>query len=434
VATSCGLTNADMVNRSRLMSSRYVVKFGKFLFRSYSRAPNENSYILCIANKHSYILCILDLTKPFLSQSEDCFKSFHDKELIYKMWCDCTQHGVPFDLNFLSLEKNAFRDTFHRSNVALCQRKNVQSKDHKNSLPFNQNVFDSLPLCSQIDYAESFVHESAMFQLQHKQCSMCKSVSMWKDYSVVRNSIGQFRCSECKQKEDDFFFKLGSNRLLPVWYDVSGSVHYEQPDILSCLRFGEQLLIQRFSVFVPVVHIRNGNMGINGHCCCFKQEVSEVASVLPRKSSSIVVVLKGSIDRNGAVFKQTFSVRRKVVMNALLWLKRHHKWYREDPDLVIDEANLSWMNGVDEAELSDIHYVQETDESVPFSNGIVSGVNDISNLEEHIGKLSQVFFVWLMVQCMKCKIFNLVRLSVRYLDMRWRCQSNTTWCSVDGEW
>jgi hypothetical protein len=216
------------------------------------------------------------------------------------------------------------------------------------------------------------------------------SVSIVKDYTQNRTAseVPVYTCSECKNRNNnDFFFKEGCNKLLPVWYDDNHTVHYEQPHELKILRLGEQLLIQRFSVFVPVIHIRNGIMGLKGHCCCFSQDVSEVANSLPRTSANVVVVTKGTVDKSGNALQQSFSIRKDVVMNALRWLKKYHKWYRDDPDLVINEDNLSWMNGRDEADMVGVKYVSESDENQIFSNGLVSGINDTTFLEGISGTL-----------------------------------------------
>ena len=46
-------------------------------------------------------------------------------------------------------------------------------------------------------------------------------------------------------------------------------------------------------------------------------------------------------------------VRRKKVLNALLWLKKHHFGYH---DIIIVENNLSWMEGKDEAQMESVQF------------------------------------------------------------------------------
>lgn len=53
-------------------------------------------------------------------------------------------------------------------------------------------------------------------------------------------------------------------------------------------------------------------------------------------------------------------IRRTKVLNALRWLKKYYKWYREDADLIIDELSLDWMNGAEEAEFTNIQFVEES--------------------------------------------------------------------------
>jgi len=191
-----------------------------------------------------------------------------------------------------------------------------------------------------------------------------------------------------------FFLKIGCNKLLPVWYDTHGNVHFEVPPELKRSRIGEQLLIQRCSCYVPIVHICNGIMGLKGHCCCFRQGIAEIAYSLPRLRVEAIKIIKMCVDKQGLENVEAFTVRRSVVINALLWLKTHHKWYRDDPDLIIDESNLSWMNGQEEAALS-VHTIHDSDELKDDSRGVVCGLNDTTNIEaetncmEYSGSISE---------------------------------------------
>jgi hypothetical protein len=257
----------------------------------------------------------------------------------------------------------------------------------KRFLPFNQVYFDSLSYEDQREYSICHKHELAMFQLGHKKCYKCLSVSLMKNYSQCKNDSNLFLCSECKQKDDTVFYQKDCNRLLPVWYDESGAVQFELPTELKDLRLGEQLLIQRFSCYVPLVHIRNGVMGLKGHCCCFKQEISEICNSLPRTNVNAVKVVKSIRDSLGNNMTKAFFIRREKVMDALKWLKKYHKWYREDPNLVIDENNLQWMNGADECELRDLHVID--DDSSPDQEDPPNGLSsDLFNDEMICGDQS----------------------------------------------
>jgi hypothetical protein len=140
---------------------------------------------------------------------------------------------------------------------------------------------------------------------------------------------------------------MNSDMLLPVWFDDNNEVQFNIPEELRCLRLGEQLLIQRLSCFIPIVHIKNGIMGLHGHCVSFRQDIIEICNILPRTRVNAIKIIK-SYNTAGNIGLQDFDmfiIRRDIVLSALKWLKKYHKWYREDPDLIIQESNLDWMQG-----------------------------------------------------------------------------------------
>jgi hypothetical protein len=109
-------------------------------------------------------------------------------------------------------------------------------------------------------------------------------------------------------------------------------------------------------------------------------------------------------------------------LDALKWLKKHHKWYREDPDLVIDEDNLNWMHGQEEAELTGIHYVEENEQNASFSNGVVCGANDDKFIEGESGK-SQVNDIENFVNELNNCSFHITRST----ELCWRITTIVAW-------
>ena len=76
---------------------------------------------------------------------------------------------------------------------------------------------------------------------------------------------------------------------LPTWND--GNIErYDIPLELQNLREGEKLLIQKVSVYVPLLHLQYGQLGIKGHVCCFPQDVQEVCTVLPCLPKQLTIV------------------------------------------------------------------------------------------------------------------------------------------------
>jgi hypothetical protein len=229
-------------------------------------------------------------------------------------------------------------------------------------------------------------HENYMISLTHKQCHKCKSVSIVKDHRVIDEYRNIFECFECHGKKDTYFVNPSGNGLLPVWFVDHNVVHYEQPEELKDLRLGEMLLIQKLACYIPIVHIRNGVMGLQGHCVCFRQDLSNLASELPRKNVTAIKVVRSCVNKMGEETFHTFTIRKQKVLEALKWLKKHHRWYRDDPDLVINESNLDWMNGEEEAELTDIEIIEDNND-VFYGNGVVSDANVSSLVEGQKGML-----------------------------------------------
>lgn len=177
----------------------------------------------------------------------------------------------------------------------------------------------------------------------------------------IEVSIKKQVCLKCsKLKDINYYLERDA---LPVWYDDAGVVMYTVPEELKELTNAEKLLIQRVSPMVPLHHIKNGTMGLSGHVCAFEQDVNEFLTHLPRACSDVAVirVMKTMTSEIGNNMKATktkaFKVRRKKVLNALLWLKKHNTEYQ---DILIDEERLNWFEG-DEGDLEGIT-IQSPDE------------------------------------------------------------------------
>jgi len=125
------------------------------------------------------------------------------------------------------------------------------------------------------------------------------------------------------------------------------------PKELSHLTMAEKLLIQRVSPLVPVIHIKNGILGVRGHIVSFFQDISSITTILPRLPSevSIVKVIHASQTRCGNELRKTFIVDRERLLKALLWLKKYNCLYK---DIIIDETRLSGMGNRKTRELNSI--------------------------------------------------------------------------------
>jgi len=128
---------------------------------------------------------------------------------------------------------------------------------------------------------------------------------------------------------------------------------YELPEEQSHLTIAEKLLIQRVSPLVPVIHIKNGILGVRGHIVSFFQDISGIAKALQRLPSevSMVKVIRDSRTRCGNQIKKAFMVDKRRVLSALLWLKKNNILYK---DVDIDEGCLSWMKNQKQCVLKEI--------------------------------------------------------------------------------
>ena len=218
---------------------------------------------------------------------------------------------------------------------------------------FNKEPFRSAPHCEQQVMEHLYRFESRMTQLKHATCDRCHECRI----GQVVTQKGSL-CSHCQRKETANNYSV-ENAMLPVWIDEVGMIHYEVPRELSELSIAEVLLIQRVAPLVPLVHIRNGTLGIKGHVCSFMQNINEVAKVLPRLPSNVkaVKMVRTYAGSNGEDITRTFIVNRRRVMRALCWLVSYHSDYKtayQCGDLIIDATNLSWMGEQEEADLPSV--------------------------------------------------------------------------------
>ena len=93
--------------------------------------------------------------------------------------------------------------------------------------------------------------------------------------------------------------------------------------------------------------------------CSFVQDIKGLATELPRLPSEVkaVKMIRTWSDKTGVESTKTYMINKKRVMDALNWLKIHNIEYKKalnDGTLSINEQNLDWMEGKDEAELPNI--------------------------------------------------------------------------------
>ena len=204
-----------------------------------------------------------------------------------------------------------------------------------------------------------FRFEGRMFRTKLRLCQRCHQCRL--NLSVTDS--GNY-CSKCYGAGN----QLTEEYMLPIWYDDNGIIQYHVPEELNCLTIGEQLLIQRVSPYVPIIHIKNGTLGIKGHVCSFTQDIRGIAESLPRLPQDVKAVrlIRHYQSKSGEPKTRAYVINKHRVLRALHWLVKYHEDYRkayELGDLEIDSTNFEWMGDSTEADLlSVVEIERECDE------------------------------------------------------------------------
>lgn len=266
----------------------------------------------------------------------------HAKDIM-KIDIDCLTYGIQFDDTtnpFLSLSPI---DLAKR--LAIQQRRIERQKKLTGPVAFNTSRYMNASTDNQRRKMNAiFEFEHKIMSLGNMECFHCSGL-----YVDFKSNRRKYICHSCKNNHQTIKTLISS----PHWIDDDNNIRYDIPEELQNLRVSEQLLIQKASPYIPVVHIRNGTLGIHGHCISFPQDISSVCESLPRMNCKLVRFIRhyGSKSTGATSKFDAFIIRRSKVMNALVWLKKYNPLYRDDPSLVINEQNLSWMKGCDEAEM-----------------------------------------------------------------------------------
>ena len=107
--------------------------------------------------------------------------------------------------------------------------------------------------------------EDKASDLKHQFCEVCMCTSLC--MTLVEHK-GKTMCSLCYSRKA---YEYDQSLTLPVWIDADGITQYHLPEELECLREAEKLLIAQVSAYVPLHHLRKGQLGCQGHTCCFTQ-------------------------------------------------------------------------------------------------------------------------------------------------------------------
>ena len=271
--------------------------------------------------------------KPPLLFSDDSFYHYNNVD---KLWIESLRLGIELTRNndpFWATMERDYKEKLHRLKCAINYHKTSGKHQYFN---INESMFSNQTYFEQCSLIETYKFERKMHELKMVICESCCTMFL-KNTGDKKLSTRCSHCSTNKLTHD----KMIEDEMLPVWTDTEGKIHYEVPDELCNLRFGEQLLIANKSSYVALKHVCNGIFGLEGHCACFPQEVDEVFTILPRKQSDVIRVVKQFKAKYDDEDKfSVFMIRKKKVMNALYWLKKHNSEYK---NISIKEEHLDWM-------------------------------------------------------------------------------------------
>ena len=301
------------------------------------------------------------------------FVSVKQKEIISAIHMDSLDYNVSWTDNnnpFLSL---SIRDLKRR----ICLIKKRLKEKKKVIHPFGINKLRYVTLQNDSDrehFHTIFKFEKSMLMLSNFLCEKCGGVFLGiKEHCYIQ------QCDSCQKGHQSV-----TQNFSPHWIDINGIKRYGIPPELAGLRLGEQLLIQKATPYKPVVHIRYGVLGIHGHCISFPQDISSVCTSLPRVECKLVHFIRASSGKRNSDCTQynAFIVRRDKVLGELMWLKKYNVLYRGDPSIIIDEKNLSWMEGHEEAEINGMTDIFEDDPEHDTSVDTKCDVSEIQSCHE----------------------------------------------------
>ena len=254
---------------------------------------------------------------------------------------------------FLFFSMNNLDKVTKRKRTSRKTRKEKQNEEHAQALKTMEALLDSQNI-SEISESANLEFENKMKDLKHKHCPCCQRGGLFVDLVLPKGSNVKI-CTKCVEANQN-----STAEGLPLWTDCHGNPQYNIPKELACLREGEKLLIQQLSCYVPILHLKHGQLGSQGHVCSFSLDISEVCKTLPRFPADVKVlkVVKNFQLDEGEIGTKAFYIRENEVLSALHWLKEYNILYR---DIEIAESNLDWITDGKEQELSCEVHQSETD-------------------------------------------------------------------------
>ncbi|XP_059070762.1 uncharacterized protein LOC131860375 [Cryptomeria japonica] len=175
-----------------------------------------------------------------------------------------------------------------------------------------------------------FTHALASFRtridnLSHLHvCIICKEKYIGMHVKLTQREV---ICSRCYNEKGVLQFSIANNM------DPG-----EQPIILKRLSQVEEMLIARIALVLQVSHARGGQYKYIGHTINFPQDISKIATTLPRKFQHLEIVIIRRTNLEGK--KYDCYVNRFNVMDTLSYKIQHDHYYN---DVIIGVATAELL-------------------------------------------------------------------------------------------
>ena len=284
-----------------------------------------------------------------------------DFTTIYNLYLTAACSGIDHtfgDINRDPMYATDIKSLTLRRHILTTNCGNAQKRVHYKCLDISAALRADFRISSkrrQLEILKTLEFEYRNVDIGLSQCPVCHGVFM-NSTNTKKGKTSLKRCEHCTKTRSTSESDLINKNFLPIWTDSNGSIRYDLPSELQDLSLAERLLIQKIAVLIPVVHMYQGQLGLNGHSVMFRKDLSVLCNELPRIKVDLIHVIReiNLSDGSSGIQNQIFTVRRKKVLAALFWLKKFHTDYR---NITIVEENLDWIGTGDEGLLGPTNVV-----------------------------------------------------------------------------
>ena len=157
------------------------------------------------------------------------------------------------------------------------------------------------------------------------QCSVC--MEAWPRKEIPKD-VSQFVCSRCLRDKGVPKKFSNENSMIPA---------VVPPELENLTQCEEMLIARAFPVMQVYIRPNSRTTGYRGHVVTLPHNVQHIVDILPRCPKDLPII--SFAVKNADSSNRYFQVRRKVVLEALVWLKKYNPLYQNiiiDYDLLND--------------------------------------------------------------------------------------------------